>query len=158
MTVQTEPGPATLEARVREMCPLYEHIGLCIERLDDVIACSVPLSASNVNHLGGMHAAVQWAVAEAIGGIAYFAHPELGDCWIAVRDVTITFHRVARTDLRAEARFDADHRSAIVEQLDAEGTADYQVEIVLIDTDGTAVTTAVGHYYLRRRTTEPDGR
>lgn len=152
-------NPARIEAMVHGLCPLYEHIGLRVDRVDTVIACTVPLNEANSNHLGGVHAAVQWAVAEAIGGIAYFARPELGPCWIAVRDVTIVFTKVARTDLTAEATFGARQVAAIAEQLDRKGTADYEVDISLRDSAGDVVTSAVGHYYLRRitRPHEPRG-
>lgn len=142
--------PAGVEAMIRRMCPLYEHIGLRVESVGDTIACTVPLTVANGNHLGGMHAAVQWALAEAVGGVAYFAHPELGSCWIAVRDVRIEFAAVARTDLRAEATFTAADVAAITAQLDSHDTADYHVTITLRGADGQSVTTATGHYYLRR--------
>jgi acyl-coenzyme A thioesterase PaaI-like protein len=142
--------PAGIEAKIRRMCPLYEHIGLRVESVSGTVACSVPLTPANANHLGGMHAAVQWALAEAVGGVAYFAHPELGPCWIAVRDVSIQFAAVARTDLRAQARFGRADIDAIAAQLDANGTADYTLDIPVNDAAGRVVTTATGHYYLRR--------
>ncbi len=157
MTTPTDSDPITpagIEAMVRRMCPLYEHIGLRVESLNDTIACTVPLTEANGNHLSGMHAAVQWALAEAVGGIAYLAHPELGPCWIAVRDVRIEFAAVARTDLRAEATFGAAQIASIKGQLDAHGTADYTVAIALSDADEQIVTTATGHYYLRRTVTQ----
>jgi acyl-coenzyme A thioesterase PaaI-like protein len=149
-TQEHPPTPAGIEATVRKMCPLYTHIGLRVETLGDTIAATVPLTPANTNHLGGVHAAVQWALAEAVGGIAYFAHPELGPCWIAVRDVTIAFASVARTALRAEASFGAAQVDSILRQLDEHGTADYAVDINVRDTAGRVVTTATGHYYLRR--------
>lgn len=142
--------PAAIEARLRRLCPLYEHIGMRVESVGDVVAVTVPLIDANVNHLGGMHAAVQWAVAEALGGIGFLVHPELGDCWIVVRDVTIAFERVARTGLRAEAAFDAALVAGIASQLDATGRADYEVAITLRDTTGEVVTTATARYHLRR--------
>lgn len=144
--------PAEIQAMIRRLCPLYQHIDLRVETVSDPVACTVPLTAANANHLGGMHAAVQWALAEAVGGVAYFAHPELGPCWIAVRDVSIEFNAVARTDLRAEARFGAADVAAIARQLDAHGTAEYTVDLAVRDTAQRIVTTATGHYYLRRRT------
>jgi acyl-coenzyme A thioesterase PaaI-like protein len=139
-----------VEAWLRDLIPLYQHIGLRIERLDDVLACTVPLTEANANHLGGVHAAVQWAAAEVLGGLAYFAHPELGDCWIVVRDLTISFKQVARSALRAEATFDAAMVDDVAAQLAATGRADYEIAMSLHNTAGEVVTTAVGHYHLRR--------
>ncbi|MEW6472010.1 MAG: PaaI family thioesterase [Actinomycetota bacterium] len=141
---------AALEARLRLLIPLYEHIGIRIESVGEVLACTVPLTEANANHLGGVHAAVQWAAAEVLGGIAFLAHPELGDCWIVVPDLNITFKRVARTALRAEAVFDAVRVDDVAAQLAATGRADYEVAMTLRDTTGDVVATAVGHYHLRR--------
>jgi acyl-coenzyme A thioesterase PaaI-like protein len=139
-----------LEARLHGLLPLYGHIGLRIVSLGDVLACTVPFTEANANHLGAVHAAVQWAAAEALGGLAYFAHPEFGECWIAVRDVSIDFKRVARTALRAEAVFDAPMVRDVAAQLAAHGRADYEIHMMLRDTSGGVVTTAVGHYVLRK--------
>ncbi len=144
--------PAGLEELVRDFCPLYVYIGLGIESIEETLVCSIPLNHANSNHLGGVHAAVQWALAEAVGGLAYFAHPELGPCWIVVRDLQINFHKVARTGLRAEGVFDAAAVAATAAQLAATGRADYEVEITLRDTGGEVVTTGVGRYRLHRET------
>ncbi|HZQ79893.1 MAG TPA: DUF4442 domain-containing protein [Acidimicrobiia bacterium] len=139
-----------LEARLHQLLPVYEYIGLRIESLGEVLACTVPLTEANANHLGAIHAAVQFAAAEALGGIAYFAHPEWGECWIAVRDVSIAFKRVARTSLRAEAVFDTAMATDVAAKLAAHGRADYELDMMLRNTGGEVVTTAVGHYVLRR--------
>lgn len=141
---------SALEDHLHRLLPLYGHIGLRIESLGDVLACTVPLTEANSNHLGAIHAAVQWAAAEALGGMAYFAHPEFGECWIAVREVNITFKRVARTPLRAEAVFDTTMAGDVAAQLSADGRADYELNMMLCDTGGDVVTTAVGHYVLRQ--------
>ncbi len=146
----TPVSASAIEAKIWRMCPLYEHIDLRVESIGDTVACTVPLTVANTNHLGGMHAAVQWAVAEAVGGVGFFAHPELGECWLAVRDVTISFVTVATTALRAEARFDAAQVASIAAQLTDRQRANYEVECVLRDTSGQVVTTATGHYHLRR--------
>ena len=142
--------PGEIQALLWRLLPLYEDIGLKVESLGDVLALSVPVSDANSNHLGGVHAAVQWASAEALGGLAYFAHPEFGDCWIAVRDVSITFKRVARTALRSEAVFDAAMVDDVSAQLASSGRADFELQMKILDTAGEVVTTAVGHYHFRR--------
>jgi hypothetical protein len=67
-----------------------------------------------------------------------------------VPDLNITFKRVARTALRAEAVFDAVRVDDVAAQLAATGRADYEVAMTLRDTTGDVVATAVGHYHLRR--------
>lgn len=142
--------PERVEGILRRLCPLYEAIELRVESLGDELAVCVPCTPANGNHLGGVHAAVLWAAAESIGGIAYSAHPELGRCWIAVRSVSIAFLAVARTDVRATATFDRDAVRRVAESLGQRGSATYALDISVTDADGVVVATAVGDYYLRR--------
>src|SRR5947209_3081399 len=122
--------PRQIDAILRGL-PLYEHIGLTVEKAGDVLECKAPITKSNSNHLGGMHAAVMWAAAEALGGIAYTAHPEFGACWFVVREVSISFKRVARTDIRARALFDSGSVAAITKQLVERGKAEYLLDVEL---------------------------
>ena len=141
---------AELEAWLRSVLPLYEYIGLRIDSWGEAIQCSVPLTPENRNHFGAMHAAVQWAVAETVGGVAYFAHAdELGDCWVAVRAVTIEFRRPAMTDVRARARFGTTDAEKLRAELEATGRAQYVVEIELLDANDAQIATATGRYHLR---------
>ncbi|MHB8671299.1 MAG: PaaI family thioesterase [Acidimicrobiales bacterium] len=152
MTTGTGPPTAeTIEALLRQDLPLYEYIGLKVERIGEVLECGVPLTASNSNHVGGMHAAVQWASAEVLGGVAYLAHPEFGDCWAAVREVTIAFTKVARTGIHARAAFASSQVADVCKRLDAEGKAEFSLDVVVEDATGEVVGTAVGRYYLRRQ-------
>lgn len=139
-----------VEALLRRLCPIYEHIGLQVASVGDELSCTVPLIEANGNHLGGMHAAIQWAAAECLGGVAYTAHPELGRCWVAVRQVTIDFVAEARTDIRAVARFGPTDVAQVAEQLDMHGKAEYALDITICDLAGDKVATATGRYYLRR--------
>lgn len=138
-----------IETLLRRLCPMYEQIGLSVERAGDEIVTVVPLTAFNANHLGGMHAAVQWAAAEAVGGIAYAAHPELGRCWVAVRSFAIDFRAVARTDVRAIASFGPQEVDRVQTQLWADAKADYSLRVRLVDTSGTLVAEGAGAYHLK---------
>jgi acyl-coenzyme A thioesterase PaaI-like protein len=128
---------------------MYEQIGMRVERASDEIVTYVPLTPFNANHLGGMHAAVQWAAAEAIGGIAYAAHPELGRCWVAVRSFAIDFRAVARTDVRAIASFGPDEVDRVQAQLRARAKADYSLTVRLVDTSGALMAEGAGAYHLK---------
>ena len=138
-----------IETLLRRLCPMYEQIGMSVEHAADEIVTFVPLTPFNANHLGGMHAAVQWAAAEAIGGIAYAAHPELGRCWVAVRSFAIDFRAVARTDVRAIASFGPEDVDRVQAQLRARAKADYSLTVRLVDTSGTLVAEGAGAYHLK---------
>lgn len=142
---------ADLQAWLHKTLPLYAYVGLSVDSWGDVLQCSVRLTENNRNHLGAVHAAVVWAVAETLGGIAYFAHvDELGKCFIAVREVTINFQKPARSDIRAKARFGAKELAQVQAQLDEAGKSEYDVDITVLDADDATVATARGRYYLRR--------
>jgi acyl-coenzyme A thioesterase PaaI-like protein len=138
-----------IETLLRRLCPMYEQIGMRVERAGDEIVTFVPLTRFNTNHLGGMHAAVQWAAAEATGGIAYAAHPELGRCWVAVRSFAIDFRAVARTDVRAIASFGPHAVDRVQAQLRARAKADYELRVRLVDTSGTLVAEGAGAFHLK---------
>ncbi len=147
MAVNSE---AELQTWLRKKLPLYGFIGLTVDSWGETLQCSVPLSPENRNHFGGMHAAVQWALAETLGGVAYFAHAEeLGDCWVAVRGVSIVFLKPAMTDVRATARFGRADAMRIKAQLEGRQKAEYTLDIELLDSDDDAIATAKGRYYLR---------
>jgi acyl-coenzyme A thioesterase PaaI-like protein len=138
-----------IEALLRRLCPMYEQIGLRVERAGDEIVTSVPLTPFNANHLGGMHAAVQWAAAEATGGIAYSAHPEFGRCWVAVRSFAVDFRAVARTAVRATAAFGPEEVDRVQAQLRSRATADYSLSVAVHDTAGRLVAEGAGAYHLK---------
>jgi acyl-coenzyme A thioesterase PaaI-like protein len=142
---------AELQHALHQVLPLYAVIGLQIDRLGDEPVCSVPLTAVNSNHLGSMHAAVIWAVAEAVGGLAYFGNAvDLGNCWIVVRDFTIRFKKPPRTRVHARTLFGPQQREQVKADLGASGMADYALEVVLVDDHDGVVATATGQYHLRR--------
>ena len=53
-----------------KLIPFYEHVELSIESArDGVYRCRLPLNDRTKNHLGTVHAAIQWASAEVLGGL-----------------------------------------------------------------------------------------
>lgn len=146
---------AAMQAWAWRSCPIYEYIGMQVLELGERVVCSVPLGGPSENHIGSMHAAAQWAMAEAVGGIAYFHNRRaLGRCWIVVERVEIDFLAVARTDVTATAVMGPAQVSTIRRDLDAHGKARFQLDIELSDTTPQLVARATGHYYLRR--SEPE--
>lgn len=143
---------------LRRVLPLYAYIGLSVDNCGPDMQCSVPLAVQNRNHFGGMHAAVLWAVAEVLGGVAYFAHKaELGECWGAVREVSISFLKPALTDVRARASLDPGQAAQLKAQMDARGKIEFVLDIELLDAGNTVVAKARGKYYFRRTGSSPPG-
>jgi acyl-coenzyme A thioesterase PaaI-like protein len=138
-------------AMLRQMLPLYESIGLTVERMDDVLECSVPLSRHNQNHLGTMHAGAQWAAAEMLGGLLNIAHLQtLGNCNPVVCEVNIKFLKAASSRIRARTRFDADQVQTLNARLDSEKKVFFDLNIDLLDDADVVVSTVVARYRYKR--------
>lgn len=137
---------------LRQMLPLYESIGLTVEQMSDVLECSVPLSPHNSNHLGTLHAGVQWAAAEMLGGLIYMMHMQtLGNCSPVVCEVNIKFLKAATSRIRARTRFDVSRVKALADTLDRESKAFFELDIELLDDADVVVSTVVAKYRYRRR-------
>jgi len=138
-------------AMLHELLPLYGSIALNVERADDVLECSVPLSPHNRNHLGTMHAGVQWSAAEMLGGLLYIAHVQtLGSCSAVVCEVSIKFQKPAKSRVRARTTFDANQVQALAAALEREGKAFIELDIELLDDADLVVSTVVAKYRYRR--------
>jgi acyl-coenzyme A thioesterase PaaI-like protein len=142
---------AAMQAWAWRSCPIYEYIGMQVLEVGERIVCAVPLTGPSENHIGSMHAAAQWAMAEAVGGIAYFHNRSaLGRCWIVVERVEIDFIAVARSDVTAEAQFGPSRIASLRSALDHHKKARFELRIDLLDSNRAPVARATGHYYLRR--------
>lgn len=146
----THPGQAFLD-----LMPFYKFVGLEIESAaDGVYRCRVPLNGQTGNHMMTMHAAVQWAVAEFLGGLVVVSVVELSELpniYGAVKSATINFMRAVRTDITAEARVD-DAEIRRIKTLVAEGKeALFTLNPVLRDVDGKTVATFSAEFVVRPR-------
>lgn len=136
----------------RSACPLFEHIGLTVESVEDEIyRCHVPLTKTNSNHLNTMHAAIQMAVVEVLGGIVGMSIVSPSDrtrAFGVVRSVSVEFLRPARTSVIAETRFETDRanrlRAAIANREDSEFTLESEVR----DESGQVVAKATSKYFV----------
>ncbi|MEM8942030.1 MAG: DUF4442 domain-containing protein, partial [Pseudomonadota bacterium] len=95
-----------VESRLRELLPLYKHIDLTIESVSGgVFRCKIPLNEANKNHFGTVHAALQFAVAEVLGGLVGESLGVLNDQHVGVvKNFEIHFKKPATTDVIAETR------------------------------------------------------
>lgn len=146
----THPGQAFLD-----LMPFYKFVGLEIEAAaDGVYRCRVPLNEQTGNHMMTMHAAVQWAVAEFLGGLVVVSVVDLNELpniYGAVKSATINFMRAVRTDITAEARVDEPEIQRI-KALVAEGKeALFTLNPILRDTEGKTVATFSAEFVVRPR-------
>ncbi len=137
----------------KRLCPIYEHVGLVIESArDGVYRCRVPLNAVTRNHLGTVHAAIQWASAEVLGGIvgtALFDEDDFSKLYGAVKSVSIEFLRPARSDIVAETSFSEAKAEKVRALIEDGENAEMPLDIVVCDEAGEAVATVKALYVIR---------
>lgn len=144
---------AELQAELWRSIPLYEQIGLTVEAVrGGIYRCRVPLSRENGNHMNTVHAAVQWAAAEMLGGLVVytlFSVEQRRAMFVAVRGVAIEFHRPARTAVTAEAVLGEPAAAEIVRLLSAGEDASFRLHAIVRDEAGETVATTEADYVVR---------
>ena len=147
---------AQIQALLHEVCPLYAHIGMSVEHArDGLYRCRVPLTPANINHLGTVHAALQWALGEVSGGLAIlsiFPPARFARLYAAVTWVECEFVKPARGALIAEARLsDAEHER-VRAAVDAGEEGRFGLDItVSLEGGGDVVANLKAKYIVRPR-------
>jgi acyl-coenzyme A thioesterase PaaI-like protein len=142
---------AQIQEFVRQACPLYRSADLSIESVrDGIYRCRVPLNEHNGNHLNTMHAAIQWASAEILGGLVAGVSLDFDlRFFVAVRSVSIEFLRPARTAITAEARFTEQESAQIKSQATAGSNTTFRLSAVIRNESGETVATTEADYVVR---------
>lgn len=109
----------------------------------------VPIEG-NANHFGTMYAGAMFGLAELPGGLLPLAVLG-GDYTPIVTGVDIRFTAAARTDVRLTARLDPEDLKALAKRADAEGKAEFVLELTGQDADGRTVVQSTATYQLRPR-------
>ncbi|WP_052187283.1 DUF4442 domain-containing protein [Sphingopyxis sp. LC81] len=142
-----------VEAALRRIFPIYEHAGLTVESArDGIYRVRLPLNRENGNHMNTVHAALQWAAAEVLGGLvvmAVFGLEQLDKMYGAVQSVSIDFQRPARSAIVAEALFD-EREARRIEQMMGDGQdATFRLHAVVRDEGGATVAVTEAVYVVR---------
>jgi len=99
----------------------------------------LPFSPLVHNHLGTLHAAAQFSLAEAASAECLQRHfgAAVGDVFAVVRGVEVTYRRPATGDLLAHGRPDDATRDGLLAELTARGRTKAVILIDLKDRSGT---------------------
>lgn len=142
-----------LQSWWREACPLFEQIGLEIHSTENgIYRCAVPLSVGNSNHFNTMHAAVQVAVSEVLGGViamSIFSPDDRSKVFGAVSSLSVDFLRPARSAVVAEAIFEDDRSAAIRATVLDGGNAKFDLQSKVYVESGEVVARSVASYVVR---------
>ncbi|VEN72956.1 conserved hypothetical protein [Candidatus Desulfarcum epimagneticum] len=145
-------GKQVIQEFWRRSAPLYEYAGLIVESAENgVYRCRMPLNERTGNHMNTVHAAVQWAAAEVLGGIAGVAvlGTDLENFYGAVRSVSIEFLKPARTAIIAETLFGEREAIRLKRLLSDGAEATWRLSAEIRDESGDIVATSEAEYIIR---------
>ena len=152
MTDSPEASPeARIEARLKRNFPIYDYVGLEVQSASDgVYRCFIPYRPSNMNHISTIHAAIQWAASEVLGGLVMMSALEGMDFFAVVKKVSIEFKRPARTGVTTEALFDDRQVEAFKADFERRGEGQFSLDVAVCDAEGVGVASAHAVYLARK--------
>lgn len=109
----------------------------------------VPL-AGNENHLGSMYAGALFTLAEIPGGALFLTSFDASKFYPIIKEMNLRFRRPATGDIVVEARLSAEEIQRLQTEAQANGKADYTLQLQLMDSSGEIVAISCGIYQLRK--------
>ena len=109
----------------------------------------VPL-AGNENHIGSMYAGALFTLAEIPGGALFLTSFDASQFYPIVKEMNLRFRRPATGDIVVEARLSAEEIARLQSEAQANGKAEYVLELQLTDGSGEVVALSRGIYQLRK--------
>ncbi|HEX6886808.1 MAG TPA: YiiD C-terminal domain-containing protein [Candidatus Nanopelagicales bacterium] len=144
-----ELTPPLATAFVHQSVPAIGRLGVVVDAIDaGLVLLRIPIEG-NANHLGTMYAGALFALAELPGGLLPLAVLEPGRYVPIVTDMQVQFVAAARTDVTLTARLEPEHIRALAARADAEGRAEFVLELHAEDAGGRTVLTSRATYQLR---------
>jgi acyl-coenzyme A thioesterase PaaI-like protein len=134
-----------------EQIAFVKRSGLKAEVLEPgFVRLRMPLQG-NQNHINSMYAGALFTLAEIPGGALFMTSFDVQGYYPIIKEMTLRFRRPATSDILVEARLDQAQVARITMQADAEGKADYRLDLELKDAAGEVVAISQGLYQLRKR-------
>jgi acyl-coenzyme A thioesterase PaaI-like protein len=100
----------------------------------------MPLSG-NENHVGVMYMGAYTVLAEAASAIPGFSILDTERFFPILKDIAVSFHKSAASDVTAEFRIEEDLVESLNADLERKGSATYVAEIPMYDTGNVKVAT-----------------
>lgn len=133
---------------------INKMLGMQLAAEGDAHIFVLPASPLLLNHIGTIHAGVQFALAEACSGEFLLRHfgSDPDQVFAVLRASNVKFHKPAHGELRASARFVEKVGASALKELASRGRTFTSVLVEV--SDKNAVVTMTGRYdwFLRRQT------
>ena len=146
------PMPSELIRQLtEEQIAFIKRSGLKAEVLEPgFVRLRMPLQG-NQNHIGSMYAGALFTLAEIPGGALFMTSFDVQGYFPIIKEMNLRFRRPATGDILVEARLSSEQIAEIAAQADAQGKADYRLELELKDSAGEVVAISQGLYQMRKR-------
>ncbi|MCY1300008.1 hypothetical protein D9M70_495630 [compost metagenome] len=103
----------------------------------------------NQNHIGTLYAGALFTLAEMPGGALFLTSFDSRRFYPIVKEMNLRFRRPAKGDITVEARMHSEEIMRIQREAEANGKADYLMELQLLDATGEVVAESRGLYQMR---------
>ena len=134
-----------------EQIAFVKRSGLKAEVLEPgFVRLRMPLQG-NQNHIGSMYAGALFTLAEIPGGALFMTSFDVQGYYPIIKEMNLRFRRPATGDILVEARLSGEQVAQITAQADADGKADYRLDLELKNADGEVVAISQGLYQMRKR-------
>jgi acyl-coenzyme A thioesterase PaaI-like protein len=141
-----------VRAGMQQAIPFNNHIGLeVLEVADGRGVVRLPDSESLHNHVASQHAGALFSAGEAASGAAFvgaFAE-HMGGITPLARHAEISYTKLAKGPITATGTLSAE-KSALLDQLEADGKVEFKVNVDLTNANGVGVATMSVDWHLRR--------
>lgn len=116
---------------------------------DQYVKMLMPLEG-NVNHVGIMYAGSLFTIGEITGGIYWMLEFDMQRFFPIVKEINIQFKKPAATDVTLEKTFDPGETKRIQTEAEANGKADFTLNLELKDADHQIVSLVNGIWQIRK--------
>lgn len=120
-----------------------------VEMWDRHVKVLLPLEP-NINHIGTMYAGSLFTAGEFIGGPLFIASFDYTRFYPIVKAINIQFRRPAATDVTVEATLSTEEVDAIQREADAQGKADWKMDLEIKDQAGVVCCLLQGVWQMRK--------
>jgi acyl-coenzyme A thioesterase PaaI-like protein len=103
----------------------------------------------NQNHIGTLYAGALFTLAEMPGGALFLTSFDSRRFYPIVKEMNLRFRRPAKGDITVEAHMHSEEITRIQREAEANGKADYLLELQLLDATGEVVAESRGLYQMR---------
>ena len=139
-----------LEHAVKRLLPLAKFMDVEITAASEgEYRCKVPLNDNTKNHFNSVHAAIQWAGAELLGGLIWIQNQPSNDYLFVMKEMTIRFLKPAMGDIEACAQFNETQCNIMKATLAETGRHDFELTSEIKNQQGDVLATTSGTYAIR---------